>query len=224
MCDPVTIGLGAASLGGGLWQRARANSDINRANKARSEQAQAELQRQREYRENSQQLLDNTRENVSRETHSDSVADAIAKRLATAATTAAKPEDAAVALRAGAPKVVQDSVSAARQGARDDSQTRTAALASLFGNADALQGQNIAQSRSGAGINLISNLARRSAALNPYERDVAALNAQKGPSLWADLLGGVGQLGLMAQLSGNNPFASNAPKTAPTPRIKPRGT
>lgn len=228
MCDPVSIIAGvsaAASLGGGLAQTARARSDVNRANKARSEQAQQELARQKDFRQNSQQVLADTRENVSRETYSESVADAIAKRMETAQSTATAPENSAVALRAGAPKIVRDTVASAQQGARDDSAQRTASLASLFGASDALTGQNLAQARSGSDIGLISTLARRSAALNPYEQNIAAQNAQKGPSSLADLVSGAGNIGLMLALSGNNPFGgSNAPKTAPTPRLKPRGT
>lgn len=226
MCDPVTalVAAGtAASVGGGVWQSSRAASDINRANQARSEAAQAELARQKGYRQESQALLDQTRQNVSRETYSQTVADAIAKRMAGAQNVASSPADTAVALRANAPQIVTQAHSTGQQGARDDSAARTAALAALFGNSDALAGQNLAQGRSGADIRLLSTLAGRSAGLNNYEQQIAAQNAQKGPSVGADILGGLGQMAMMIGLSGNNPFASSNAPTAgvPTPRVKP---
>lgn len=222
MCDPVTIGLSlaaGAATSGSLMQRSRAASDANRANKARSEAALEELDRQREFRETSQNILGETRENVSHETFGDSVDQAIKRRIDAADQTRQPIADAPVALRENTPLVVKDAISTAQSGARSDSDERVKALAGLFGRSDALFNQNIDQGRSGADIQRTSLLANRSAALNPYEQEIAARNAQKGPSLLADLLGLGGNVGLMAALSGGGGGAA-----PPTPRLKPRGS
>lgn len=217
MCDPLTIAAGvaaAATMGGGALQTARANSDQNRANEARSKTAQEELIRQKGFRGEAQAALSKAFTPATGAQRTQDFNSAVAAR--TAGAQALAPTLPSVMPSIGnAPAVVNRAFQTGQSGALADSQARAAALAKVFGQGDVNSGVNIGIGQSGSAINQLSGLAGVSNRLAGTEMDVNARNAMKGPSGFADLLSGVGDIGLMLALSGG--MGGGAPNVSKYP-------
>ena len=211
MCEPIsatTAALAAASIGSGVYQNVRGRSDARRAAEAQSEQARAELQRQNSYRQDAQSALTQALSQTETPRQEADFSERVAARQAIAAPLAPTPETF-TASRSAAPAIVTENVNASLSGAADDTAQRTAALARLLAYGDQALGNQIALSRSGQQVGQIAGLANASNRVNALEQDAAGRNAQKGPSLAADLIGGAADLALLLTAGGQRQAPQN---------------
>ncbi len=225
MCEPIStstaIALASAALstGAGVYQSVRAGKDAQRAAEAQSQAALQELSRQRGYRDEAQSVLTRSLAGAEPGAREAAFNDAVAERQKVSAIAAPVAGQYAPAAP-NAPSIVRSAFESAGAKAQQESDARTAALARTLAYGDVNQNAAINLGRSGQSLDQISGIARVSNSLNDLERNVAAQNAQKGPSLIADAARGVGDLGLYLALSGQ----IAKPKAVPaTPSLKPRG-
>lgn len=176
-----------------------------------------ELDRQRGYQNEAQAALTKALGGQDSGARTAAFNDAVADRNATAASVAPAPAGFSP-VSPNAPIVVKNAADEGLRGASNDSAARAAALARVFAYGDVNQTTDISANRSGQKIGDLTNIAGVSNSLNRLEQDVNARNAQKGPSILANGLNSIADMGLFLALSGQlgAPGAKKSPGlTAP---------
>lgn len=196
MCDPVTLGAAAVAAGTGAYQTRRAGRDEQRAAQARSQEAAQELTRQRALQSEAQQSLTNALNAAAPASAATDLNQSAQPRLAAVNNVALPPSAFSVSAQ-GAPAIMRDQINSQISAGGQDSRERAQALANVFSYGDANLNRNIAAQRSGQQLGDLANFAGVSNSVNRSEQQSADFNARKGPSMFADALGGAAQLAML---------------------------
>lgn len=206
MCDPATIaGVALSAVGSGLSAMEQ-QKNAERGAAARQAAAEAELQRQKVFRDEAQPMVASATQQTGAQQSLADLLSAQTKRT-DAMTGAVTPETYTPALPSGGDvnREVVRKMAEAASGARDNA-ARAGKLQG-WGDVGANQGLNLASTA--RGLNTVTDLAGGSVRLLPFEQDVAEYNAtRKGPGMLGDLLGLAGKGIGLAGMTGFNPFKS----------------
>lgn len=209
MCDPVTIaGVALSAVGSGVSAMEQ-QKNAERGVAARRAAAEAELQRQKVFRDEAQPMVSSATQQTGAE---QSLADLLtAQTKRSDAMTGAVTQDAYTpALPSGGD--ANNEVVRKMTGAADDARANAARAGKLqgWGDVGANQGLNLASTA--RGLNTVTDLAGGSVRLLPFEQDAAEYNAtRKGPGMLGDLLGLAGKGIGLAGMTGFNPFKTGTP-------------
>jgi len=208
MCTPLAIASAGAMLGSTLLNMGQADAQAG----ARSDAVNAETQRQKKLRREAQSALANSEAKYQDVTENeDQTAQSLGDRL-NANTRRAGPSANAMP-QASDPTVVRE-VNAQQGKANQYSTQQGDALGRLRSFGDLLGTANRQLMGDRGWINTLGGFQRGSSAVLPLELE-AANEAGSTMGLFADLLGGAGQLGMMGGLSGGG-MPLGAPQTPGT--------
>lgn len=215
MCNPVAIAGAALSAAGTIYNSRQAAQNQARAINASNAATVAEMGRQqgfqREADESFAQTLGMTNAQATAEQRQrgEQNRNELAARIA--------PNiDFTEALPQSTPQVVRSNIAAASANQSAESDARARALAALQSYGDGSFGQMLNIGRGANQMRDINAASAGSAALLPLDRQAAARNAQKAPSMFGDVLGLAGQGLSLAGFTGFNPFGSGNPPGGPS--------
>lgn len=192
MCNPalaIPLALGAAGAGVNAYetnQTQRAMTD------ARNRATLAELDRQRGYQQKSGQIFNDSLNNFTPEAQAKSLSDAQATTAD--AFTGNAPVSVGSVGSGNGPQIVKTAEDKAVADAFSRGSAKDAALAKLTGWDQRAFGNNINLNNSGRNLDLNSDFAKTSAAVNGLEQNAAYKNAFRPNSGFGDLLGFAGSV------------------------------
>lgn len=219
MCDPVSA-LGAAAIGGGILMNQSAAGQVS---DARAGVMSAENVRQQGFANQGHEIFSRTLPKFGVEEQTKGLAEAGDKRSASIQA-GIKPSAPGMPVAGNAPSIVSDAVARATGGADRAGADYADRLGRAGGYGDLNFGNRVDIGRAGQESGVIGSMARGSAGVTPMEL-AAANEAGNNRKVIADLLSGVGQVGLMAGFSGVGPdsFSSLLKKPAVVSDTIPMG-
>lgn len=210
MCDPLTIGSLAVSAAGAGLTAYEQNKTTGNMIAARNAATRSELERNHGYQKEARSQFDRTADQFTPENQAQalaseksSVADAFRSNAPTSA-------EAGSISTAGAPRVVADSANKSVADAFGRADKMNNALGNVAGWDQRFFKNNINLNDSARNLDLTSDFARTSAAVNGLEQTAAYNNAYKPPSGIGDILQFAGNVGAFKAGGGKLPFFGNS--------------
>jgi hypothetical protein len=210
MCDPVSIGAGAALAGGTVMS----GMGRNQANKAAGRAMSAEAGRQRGYRDAAAGAWNKGLDKIERPATEQGLKDAQSKRTGAfqknVTNFSAIPADG----RSNEPKVIADAYAGANKASTDYGLNYGARTGALEGYGDQLYGRSVDIGRTRQDIDQQGNYSRGSMSVLPVELEGASTKGSTLRSI-GEIFQGLGNLGLM--------YAFTKAPTAAGPNITAAG-
>jgi hypothetical protein len=214
MCDPVTLGIGAAmSLGGKLIGGSESRNAAGREAAARNAQLEATLAKERGFAADNAKQFEGNIGNYAPGKQDEQLAAAQDKRTGnmTGAMTMADPN--AVPLTADAPAAVRGEIAKRLVAAHDGAVERAKLNGTVGGYGDSWFKNALNTSEADRNIGVTNNFANGEKAILPAMQDLAAASVYKPPSIWGPLLSGAGSL--VAGASGAGAFGEGGAFSGP---------
>jgi hypothetical protein len=215
MCEPVTLAGAALSAAGTLYNAREQAQNQARAVNAANAATMAELERQRGFQQQADESfaqtlgMTNSQATAEQRQRGEQNRNELAARIA-------PNVDFTEALPQSTPQVVRSAATTASANQAAESEARARNLAALQAYGDGSFGQMLNIGRGANQMRDINAASVGSANLLPLERQAAARNAQKAPSMFGDVLGLAGQGLSLAGFTGYSPFGSSAAAGRPS--------
>jgi hypothetical protein len=217
MCNPVAVAVAGTALttAGTMYNNRQAAQNQARGINAANAATVAEMGRQQGFQREADESfartlgMTNSQATAQQRQRGEQNRNELAARIAPSV-------DFTEALPNSTPQVIRSNVAASSAGTAAESEARARALAALQSHGDGTFGQMLNIGRGANQMRDINATSTGSASLLGLDRQAAARNAQKAPSMFGDVLGMAGQGLSLAGFTGYNPFGSGNPPGGPS--------
>ena len=221
MCLPLVAALGLNAAGNLLNSREE-SKNVKRGQAALDAKIQAEQERQKAYRAESQDNFNKTLETFNPEAKQNLQTVTQDREQAINQNSAAQTlENVGASLPASSSKIVKSDLAGKMADAVARGRANALNLAKLGATNDLFSGNAINLKQGANAIGTINDFSGKSAALNPAEQKEAYIKSQKAPSGIGDFLSFAGSVIGMNQASGGNMFGKTVNTPIPAGQMGP---
>lgn len=209
---PALISAGLSGVGTAISANSAQKDARNRA-QARNAQLIQQLDEQKGYADEARGLVDQRLEEYSPQSQSGTLGEATQKREAALTSDIAQTAPSATALSGSAPKVVESAIASSMRKALGESTQQAQNQAKLGSYGQSWFDAGLKDAQLGRGIDTINNFSKSSAGMLPSLQDLAEQEVAKPPSVFGQLLTGLG--GAVGSFAGGGGFGGGAVKADP---------